>query len=109
MAEQVDQDLGEIRLNFRIPFGLPSMTAQHMFVQDAGEFVQLSFYEIVFPIVNKKTAEQDIAAIQASGLVAECVGKINVPRGRFKEFASAMNLVVEGMDKIDAELNRDNQ
>ncbi len=84
-----------IPLRFRIPVNTASLMAQHLFVQDLGEIVQLSFYEIVSPPIPPERMEENLARLRESGIVAECVARINVPASRFQSFADVMQQVAK--------------
>jgi hypothetical protein len=95
MAKTKRLEFTNVKVNLRIPLGMPSRLAHHLSVQDLGEIVQLSFYEIVFPQITPETSDDEIEAIQSGGLLADCVSKINVPKSRYKEFVEALSTVVE--------------
>ncbi len=86
-------ELTTIGVHLRTPFDMPSRLAQHLSVQDLGEIVQLSFFEIVFPYITDDTTEEERNAIQTGGLVANCVSKVHIPRSRYADFVKAMNTI----------------
>jgi len=93
MADKKTLEFTNIKVNLRVPLGMPSRLAHHLSVQDLGEIVQLSFYEIVFPLLSADTSDEEIEAIQSGGLLADCVSKINIPRSKFGDFAKAMSAI----------------
>lgn len=91
-------DTGEeqVPLRFRIPIGMSSRLAQHLLVQDLGEVVQLSFFEVIPPpIIQSGNPEEDLARLKELGVVAECVARLNVPASRFQDFANVMQQVAK--------------
>lgn len=83
----------KIPVNLRTSFDMTSRTAQHMSVQDLGELIQLSFFEIVFPNITADATKEEIEAIETGGLMANCVAKINIPRSRYGDFVDVMKSV----------------
>ena len=90
MVKPRSLELTDIKVGLRVPFEMSSHLAHHLNVQDLGELVQLSFFEIVFPIIGSDTTQEEIDAIQSGGLVANCVSKINIPKSRYDGFVKAM-------------------
>jgi hypothetical protein len=84
----------QIKLNFRLAPKTPSLTAQHMIIQDVGDFIQLSFFEIAFPLMSDDATPEQIELLSEAGINAECVARINVPASRFNDFVDAINGVV---------------
>ncbi len=93
MAKPKKQNLGEVTVNLGAALNLPSRLAHHMHVNDLGEFVQLSFFEVVFPVLSPTASEEELEAIKAGGLYGNCVARINVPKSRFQDFTQAMNAI----------------
>lgn len=90
-----DDDNEQISMRFQVPSKMPSVLAQHLFVQPLGEFVQLSFFEIVTPPMNPNYSEdENIKRLKETGMVAECVSRINIPASRYESFVKAMQQVV---------------
>ena len=83
----------KIPVNLRTSYDMMSRTAQHMSVQDLGEIIQLSFFEIVFPNITADVTEEEVQAIETAGLMANCVAKINIPRSRYGDFVDVMKTV----------------
>lgn len=90
-----DDDNEQISMSFRVPSKMPSVLAQHLFVQPLGEFVQLSFFEIVYLPTNPNySKDENIKRLKETGIVAECVSRINIPASHYKNFVKAMQQVV---------------
>ncbi len=83
----------DVLVNLRVPADLPSRLAHHLAVQDHGEIVQLSFFEVVFPVVSPQATKDEVEALESAGLFATCVSKISIPKSRYADFVKAMNSV----------------
>jgi hypothetical protein len=94
MADKALGSQDSVVVNFRLPVNKPSVTAQHMFVQNFGEFIQLSFFELVMPVVSAEASEEELAAVRDFGVHAECVSRVNIPHSRYPEFIKAMQKVI---------------
>lgn len=91
--KKTQPEQAKVRLNLLMPPGRPSVISQHLFAQNFGEFVQLSFFEVIVPFVDAENSEQ-IEQMQAAGVNAECVARINVPASRMKEFVRVMKSMI---------------
>ena len=83
----------DVPVNLRVPVDMPSRLAHHLNVQDQGDIVQLSFFEIVFPVLSSQTTKEELAAVEGAGLFATCVSKINIPKSRYADFVKAINSI----------------
>ena len=98
----------EIKINFRMRAGMPSLYAHHLFVQQGEHEVILSFFEVMPPL---NTSEDQIKYLQETGLTADCIARITVAKGRFAEFAQAMQQIASQLSPQPQEeqLNADNR
>lgn len=77
---------------------MPSIFAHNMLIQGMPESVLLSFFETILPPKPEMTAE-DLAQLQETGLLAECVARITMPPQAFLEAADAMQRVATAIRK----------
>lgn len=87
----------EFKLNFRIPGRMPAVYAQHMFVQPGLNEYLLTFFEVIPPLlsISGEPSEEQVKALQESGIVAECVSRIIIPKALFPSFVKAMQTGLE--------------
>lgn len=96
MNEEAEQPKDEqIPLRFRVPSNMSGRLSQHLLIQDLGEIVQLSFFEVVNPLVTPENAQDTLSKLKESGIIAECVARIYVPASRFPAFSEAMQRVAD--------------
>lgn len=95
----------EFKLGFRIPSKTPSLYAHHMFVQPGEHEVLLTFFEVIPPPLGPNATEEEINIIKEAGIVAECVARITVSKGRFPAFANAMQEIADFLVKETAAKN----
>nr|AUN37294.1 hypothetical protein [uncultured bacterium] len=81
----------QYKVNLRVPLDMHSKLAHHINVTDTGDLIQLSFFEVIFPILSDVTTEAEKEAIKSSGLVATCVSKVNIPKEKFSEFVKLLS------------------
>lgn len=84
-----------VKLNFRIPPGMRSVFAHHLFVQEDSSEITLSFFEVVTPIIPPDKYEEYLKVMQQTGVNADCVARIKVARNNLPGFAKAMMQVAE--------------
>lgn len=95
-AETKDNNTDEqVQLRFRIPTGMSSKLAQQMFVNNLGDVIQLSFFEIIPPPLQPNSPENNIAKIKEFGVTSECVARINIPASLYESFVIVMQQVLE--------------
>lgn len=85
----------ELHIRFRIPQKMPSVVATEMIVQPNADGVLLSFFEIIPPLVSSDVTKEQMESIRQSGVPAECVSRVFVPKSKFKSFVDAMASVIE--------------
>lgn len=99
-----------IKVNFRIG-RMPSVYAHHMLIQPGEQEVVISFFEITPPFVLGDDEDQ-LKHLQETGVMADCVARITVSRGRFAGFANAMqeiaNAIQQMPDSDSSELQEEN-
>lgn len=76
----------EVPLHFAMSTFLPSVVAQHMAIQTAGEHFVVSFFEANLPIMFNPTPES-LEELKQTGYKTECVARITIPATRFTEMA----------------------
>jgi hypothetical protein len=78
-----------------------SLFSNHLIVQADPETVYLSFFQINPPFVFSAsgTDEDKLAALKKAGkLIAECVAKVAIPRGKIGSFIEAINKTASKVD-----------
>lgn len=93
----------EVNVNLRVPVDMPSRLAHHLSAQDHGEFVQLLFFEVIFPIIGGNTTDEELEAIQSAGLIGSCVSKINIPKSRYPDFVKAITTIAKASKEKEKE------
>ena len=93
MVDKKQQKEEQLSVNFRVPPKTPSVTAQQLFAQNLGDFIQLSFFEMVFPLIPQDASPEQMAAIKAVGVTAECVSRVNIPASLYPDFLRVMESV----------------
>ncbi|HEV7398019.1 MAG TPA: hypothetical protein VGN86_16020 [Pyrinomonadaceae bacterium] len=78
----------EFKLLFNIPIGLSSRFAHHMMVQFTDHEMTLSFFELLPPV---GTTDEQIERARTSGVRADCVSRVTVPRDRQADFVKALS------------------
>lgn len=74
-----------IKVNLRQPLNMPSLMAHHAQVQNLGEYIQVSFFEFLFPVITKSTEQSELDEIAEIGMPANCVARINIPVSKFAD------------------------
>lgn len=97
----------QVKINFRVPPRMPSVYAQHMFVQPGLHEVVLSFFEILAPIFTgpQVQVEDRIKTLQEAGVVAECVARVTIPKASFSGFADAMQQIADQISSAEEPQN----
>lgn len=106
MTDKTEPDIEnlQVKLNLRVPNGMASVYAHHMFIQPGENEVVLSFFEIIQPPLLPGQERTDrLKYMQEVGLVAECVARVTVALARFPEFAGAMQEVSTRILEIQAQ------
>lgn len=102
-AKPVVEEKIPVTVNFRVPPKMPSVTAQHVFVQDLGDIVHVSFFEVQHPLLDIEN-ETRMEQIRKNGIDAECVARVNIPRSYFPSFVDVFSKVLKAQKKSkDAE------
>lgn len=85
-----------VKLNFRVPSRMPTLYAHHMTIQPSENEVLLSFFEVIPPLTLGEPEDQ-IKALQETGVIAECVARITVAKNTFPDFTQAMQQTLSQM------------
>ena len=85
MAEDI-----QIKLNYRIPARMPSVLGQEMTASLVPDGVLLSFFEVIQPVFTSEPTLSELEAMAQTGIIAECVSKIFIPKSKYKAFVDAL-------------------
>ena len=94
----------EVKLTFRVHPRMPAVYAHHIIVQPGEQEVLLSFFEVIPPpIINQD--EETLKKLLEAGVVADCVARVIVAKGRFPGFVRALQdiLKLDGSPEVSAE------
>src|SRR6266498_3183497 len=97
-----------VKVNLPVPAGMPSLYAHQMIVQPVQHEIVLSFFEVMPPIAQ---TEEQVKAVQESGIIAECVARIMVSKAAFPNFVAALTSALKQLrdsQEKPEEANADN-
>jgi hypothetical protein len=77
-----------VKLLFNIPIGLSSRFAHHMMVQFTEHEMTLSFFELIPPLGSP---DEQREAARLTGVRADCVSRVTIPRDRQLDFVKALS------------------
>ncbi len=90
-----------IELEIEHRFQPVSQFSNHLIVQADGECVYLSFFQVnpPFVFVPSDTDEEKLSALKKSGrLVAECVARVAIPKGKLGPFVEAIRKITSKVE-----------
>jgi hypothetical protein len=85
------EKLGELPIIWHVDGTIVSKHATNLVIQSNPHEFVLSFFEAIPPIVLGSPAQVQEQISKMKGLEAECVARIIVAPGRFKEFVQILN------------------
>ncbi len=69
---------------------MASVLGQEMTVTVVDDGYLLSFFEIVQPIISGQPTPEKLAAIAETGVMAECVSKVFIPKSKYQAVIGAL-------------------
>ncbi len=84
----------QMPLHFNMPVGMPSRYATNVLLQAGSDEVIISFFEAQPPLVMTDDP-QAIEMLKKTGIRADCVSKIVVPKSKFLGFSQAIAEMAE--------------